>query len=522
MSQPHSSNHLCLFHANPARLWPPVVAFLRRGLEAGEHCLYLAEEHEPQAVQDALAAHGLTPDELRQSRQLVIQPASEYGLADAPFSAEQAVAGWGSAAGSALAAGFRGLRLVVDMSWALRSPGSLAQLAEYEARAERFFAGAGVAALYHYNRRRFPEEVLLDALRFHPEVAAQGAIRENTFYLPPDIYLRQDRRAQFYWYLSRLDPGWTPAALSLPVPAPSDKASPWQAARRRRSPPLGAPPPQPERGRGVPFGRRWQVHCLGELRLQRPDGSPVNWNVAKGASRKIRTLFAYLLQRGKAGATTEQLADLLWPEQGDTRKALGRLYHTIHALRRALEPDLPGARKSDYLLIHEGRCYLLLPEETWVDAAAFEQFCYRGERLLGAGDDENALACYLAAEKLYGGELLADIPLAYTQNVDDDWCYSRRYWLQEMHHKLLVGLAGIYRRRGAVQEALDYAGSALAADPCHEAAHCEMMRILHLAGRPDALERQYRTCEQALLRQEGRPPDPETARLYEALHRGGR
>lgn len=521
MNPAQPPDHLCLFYLDPSQLWPLVVSFLQTGLEAGERCLTITEEHPPEAVVAALEAHGLAAGECLQQRRLVIQRADESKLTAFPFSPDQAVHSWQAAAETAVNDGLAGLRLVVDMSWALRGASSLAQLAEYEARAGQCFAGSSINALCHYNQHRFPEVILLDALRTHPRVALEGSVHDNQFHLPPDLFLQQDRRAQFYWYLSRLHPA--PALTSTPGTgmAPAAKASPWEAAKRRR-PAAQAHLQMGDDGRlgegEASPNWRWQVYCLGELRVQRHDGTPVNWNAAKGAAtKKIKTLFAYLMECGKTGASMEQLADLLWPDAADGQKALGRLYHTVHALRAALEPDLTNGRASRHLLIRDGRCFLLLPDETWVDATAFEQFCYRGERLIEAGDDDNALACYLAADKLYAGDLLADIPLAYAERTDDDWCWSRRYWLQEMYLKLLVGLAAIHRRRGAVQEALGHARRALALDPCNEAAHREMMLDLHRAGRPDALVRQYEICQQVLRRSESGPPDAETTRLYEEL-----
>jgi len=93
--------------------------------------------------------------------------------------------------------------------------------------------------------------------------------------------------------------------------------------------------------------QRWKIHCLGELRVFRQDGTPVQWNRIQGATLKTKTLFAYLLHRGQKGAAVEEIADLLWPEASSTEPSLNRLYHTVHCLRMALSPELTSH------LIHE-------------------------------------------------------------------------------------------------------------------------------------------------------------------------
>ena len=50
---------------------------------------------------------------------------------------------------------------------------------------------------------------------------------------------------------------------------------------------------------------RWKIRCFGRLRIYRNDGSQVNWEIAGGATRKTKTLFAYLLQKGGHGAGTD-------------------------------------------------------------------------------------------------------------------------------------------------------------------------------------------------------------------------
>jgi two-component SAPR family response regulator len=344
-------------------------------------------------------------------------------------------------------------------------------------------------------------------------------VHRNPHFLPPAALLGGDVRVQLQYWLRAISPAladaWQPgngasepgyAALSTPPLASAAFKAPIY--NLESAVPLTASNAGPQ---------RWKIHCLGELQVYYQDGAPVRWNTVHGATLKTKTLFAYLLHCGQKGATAEELADLLWPEANSTEQSLNRLYHTVHCLRMALSPELSASRDSPFVLNDDQRYYLALPEGTWIDIPVFEQLCYKAERLLRENKDDESLICHLAAESLYRGALLADIPAQYTDNVDKDWCWSRRYWLQEMYLKMLTYMAGTYRRRNDSARALAYCEKVLNLDPCSERAHQEMMRIFHLTGRRDALERQYRLCLQALERYDGRVPSPVTQALYQSL-----
>ena len=421
----------------------------------------------------------------------------------------------------AIAKGYRGLRMAMEMSWALRWASSLAWLAEYESKLNCYFSQHPVTTLCLYNQRRFPEEVLLDVLRTHPLVALDQAVHANLYYLPPRIFLRQDKKEQFHWYLTHISRGASlslvPSTATVVVGEPDPSISPSTGSGQGSGHRLEELPSDVRWPISSAAAGRWRIYCLGELRVYRPDGTLVKWDMTKGATRKVKTLFAYLLEREKAGATAERLADLLWPNQKDTRKGLARLYHTVHCLRLALEPQLSTGRASRCVLYEGDRYFLTLPDDSWIDVVAFDRLCHRGEDLARLGEDDDALLCYLGAEDLYRGDFLVDIPLLYAERVDDDWCWSRRYWLREMYFKLLLCLAELYLKRGAVSESLSYWQRALAMDPCCEEAHRGMMRAFYQAGRRDALVRQYSLCTDLLHREEGRAPDVRTAQLYREL-----
>ncbi len=470
-------DHACSFYQDDRQQWSVALPLLRSSLESGARCLVICGWAHVPHVEKLIAAEGL------HVRPLTVA-APEQTLQRGTFSLEQALCFWQEQSHAAMAEGYTGLCAVIEMSWVLRDPAALASLAEYEARLNEHFTRLAISTLCQYDRRLFSEAHLLDVLRTHPIVYVGGEPRENPYYLPRDVFLSHNRRDEFCWYLSK---------LGQARPDPNDP---------------GTCLPADSQG--------WQVYCLGELRVL-DHGQPIVWDTAHGATRRVKALFAYLLEQGTNGASKEKLADLLWPAEPDLERSLSRLYHTVHALRMALEPGLASADASHYVLSNEDRYVLALPEGTFRDAEAFESLCRRGERAYKAREDDQALRYYLPAEEMYAGDLFSDIPGSCAERLDDDWCWSRRYWLRDMYLKLMLHLAEIYLRQGCTRESLHYWQRALRLDPCCEEAHRGMMRAYHHAGRPDALVRQYRICERQLRRQEDRPPDSQTLALVRTL-----
>jgi len=504
--------HLCIFYERADELWSLCAPLIQDHADAGFKWLYVVDEHDFQDIKSGIESRLPPP---RPPGEVV--NAGVLSLLDTHFSVDTIIGQLRTQAKTALQEGFSGLFLLTEMTWSLRTSFGVAYLSEYEGRLHELLSSTSLRAACLYNRRVFPETMILDALRTHPGVHAADGLHRNPHFLPPAALLFGDVRAQLQYWLKAISPAladswYQDGEASEPSYATPSTAHPANLAFKAPIYNLEAPLVASNGGQ-----QRWKIHCLGELRVYRQDGTLVRWNTVHGATLKTKTLFAYLLHRGQKGATAEEIADLLWPEANSTGQSLNRLYHTVHCLRMALNPEMTSSRASPFVLNDDQHYFLALPEGTWIDIPVFEQLCYKAERLLREDNDEESLTCHLAAESLYGGFLLADIPVQYTENVDKDWCWSRRYWLQEMYLKMLTYLAGTYRRRNDIPRALSYCEKVFRIDPCSERAHQEMMRIFHVSGRRDALDRQYRLCLQALERYDGRVPSPATQALYQSL-----
>lgn len=441
--------------------------------------------------------------------------AGSFYMLDEPISVRSIIGRIRQHTDETTSAGFAGLFMLIDMSWLLCNPSGAGYQGEFEAALQEQILGAApLRAVCLYHLPIFPEGMVLDAMRTHPRIHTEQGKFENPHFLLPEIFLSGDAGAKVQAWLNSLrllKPGGNPGLLSVARPGSASAEAPHDDY-----PPL-APQTVAALSNSSSLSQRWKVHCFGSLRIERQDGTSVQWSLANGATTKTKTLFAYLLHCGAKGASSEEIADLLWPQADCMSKSLNRLYHTIHCLRIALSPELKCSRESPYVLGHDGHYRLCLPQGTWVDVPVFEQLCHRGQKLFKTDRLEDALVCYLSAERLYTGELLTDIPPEYTQNIERDWCWSRRFWFEEIYVKLLAHISQIYRRLDDLERAALYAEKALDLEPCFELAHQELMHIFHLSGRRDAVERQYRLCTGVLKRQENRAPSENTKGLYRRL-----
>ena len=216
------------------------------------------------------------------------------------------------------------------------------------------------------------------------------------------------------------------------------------------------------------------------------------------SKRRAGVLFCLLLLSPRHRLTQEQTIAQLWPEK-DFAGAQPLLHQTTSALRRALEPDLPGRFPSRYLTVEEGVIQLHLPPGTWIDFRAFT-------RLAASGDMEEALA-------LYEGELLPAHRYA-------DWAIWERERLAQRYLRALLAAGEAALAEGQAQRALRLSRKALAQEPWQEqAVHIGMEACILLHDRAGAL-RLYQSLARRLANDLGIQPGVELQELYRLVVEG--
>lgn len=397
--------------------------------------------------------------------------------------------------------------LAVDMGWGLETNSAAANFEHWMLVAERLAARTGIRVVSLYNRRLLIDEQLLAALRGHPAILTSTGVVENPHWLPASLLTQGTMRQQVDHWLGAI----LPELINAPALAAhaAEGADPMWLLRRSAAEPVNA---------HVDSRDRWKIRCFGRLRIYRNDGSQISWEISGGATRKTKTLFAYLLQKGGRGASADELADLLWPDAERAETARNRLYHTVKCLRAALNVRTGRGSHASEHLMRDGPHYVLVPpERSWLDISTYEQLCRQSQSHLKSGANDEALICLQAADRLYTGDLFEDIPAEYADNSERDWCWSKRYWLRDMFFKVQRDAARIYRERQDYSAALAHCQKALAIDPLCEIAHEEAMHVFRAQGRKEAIDRQYKLYLDSLARFDDRPQSALLRQTYQKL-----
>jgi DNA-binding SARP family transcriptional activator len=387
---------------------------------------------------------------------------------------------------------------VVDMSWVAKQMQGALRVEAWGEISNMIHQAYGMPVISIYNRELIVEDLLQASFRAHQQIVVPSGLYENPFWVPADL-ANKPAGEQMSFVLGRIVPDYAGTNFfERDLRFAAHGADPdWLV---RSANPLMA----------VERSERWQIYCLGQLRVYRNGTDRIDWNIKGGAPRKTRTLFAYLLTHGERGAHVDRIAELLWSESGTEKSKRARLHHTVAMLRKTL-----GRKDS---VIRTGDFYRLNPPEgSWVDITSFEQLCRRAVSLFKRGQREEAQLMYASAEKLYTGDLFEDIPLDYIDNEQEDWCMARRIWLREVALKLQRDFSALLREQGRLRAALEHCQKGLALDPSSEEVNIETLKVFHAQGRLDAVARQYRQYKKAMAAIGSTPEGSEVQQTFRAL-----
>lgn len=177
-------SHLGWFYASERDHKAVITAFLAHALKRREKAVYIVDQHPPSTIAGYLWEAGIEAGQYLASEQLTLLSVQGTYMHERVFSPEAMLARLRRETEQTVAAGYRGLRVTGEMTWALEGyPGS-EQLIEYEAKVNDLFEHLPCIGLCQYDVRRFAPGLLLEAMRTHPLILVGTELHRNPHYSP--------------------------------------------------------------------------------------------------------------------------------------------------------------------------------------------------------------------------------------------------------------------------------------------------------------------------------------------------
>jgi anti-anti-sigma regulatory factor len=187
-------DHACLTFGEPEDLLDLTAAFVRDGLAGGLKVVWVSEAGTQRAASE-LTRRGIAVEPALASGQMAAADSEGCLLSGQAFSASQAIGWLSELMGACRQEGFPGLRVAVDMSWALRPVIGVEQLPDFEESVAKALAGTTVSVLCQYDRERFDPVTLATVTAFHTRSVAAATYHADAMlricrqYAPPGIRL---------------------------------------------------------------------------------------------------------------------------------------------------------------------------------------------------------------------------------------------------------------------------------------------------------------------------------------------
>ena len=187
-----AEDHACLTFGESEELFDLTAAFIRDGLAAGLKVVWLSKAG-PGLAAGELGSRGVTVDTALASGQMTAAGWEGRLLTRHAFRADAAVGWLAGEVESSRSQGFPGLRVALDMSWALHPVAGVEELPTFEEGIAAALEGSTAAVLCQYDRERFDPVTLASVSGSHTRAVAAATYHADALlricrqYAPPGI-----------------------------------------------------------------------------------------------------------------------------------------------------------------------------------------------------------------------------------------------------------------------------------------------------------------------------------------------
>ena len=196
-----SGIHSCWLSNGGEEYASGVLYFAQDGISANERVLIISSEERLVELQEIL--HPILPD----SEDLELASIEEVLISPGEIDPNEMVKRLREMRYEALADGYRGFRIFLDMSWLSGQRSGVNQVARLCTRIDTLLLEDNVQLLAYYDRRIFSPTRLLDILPLYQHVVLKGVVSENVYYAAVEDRLKRHRHEAILDHvLNQLEP----------------------------------------------------------------------------------------------------------------------------------------------------------------------------------------------------------------------------------------------------------------------------------------------------------------------------
>ena len=177
--------HICAFFSSREEEYETLIPYLKDGVQSGEQVLNVLDEARLGDHRTRLDAGGVPTNDGR----VLVSSSEDTYLAGGQFDIER-MAGFIRDHLATAAAEGRCVRTAGWMDWMQRAAPGTERAMEYEARMNLLVPAFDCTFVCVYDLAMLNGATVADIMATHPYVIMRKQIRQNPFYVPPEIYLR--------------------------------------------------------------------------------------------------------------------------------------------------------------------------------------------------------------------------------------------------------------------------------------------------------------------------------------------
>ncbi|WP_263004873.1 MEDS domain-containing protein, partial [Natronobiforma cellulositropha] len=142
-----ANEHIALIYETRDEQFAATVPFVRQGLERGERCMYVVDEHSSDEVLRTMRESNIDVDSALDSGALTFHTIDETYLRNGTFDPDEMIAFYADAIEEATAE-YEALRVTAETGWILHDDTTLAKFMAYESKINDLFEDEDAIALF--------------------------------------------------------------------------------------------------------------------------------------------------------------------------------------------------------------------------------------------------------------------------------------------------------------------------------------------------------------------------------------